>query len=109
MSSATFYGFFMTFLCGGSYVWMEGIMFTLVQIPRSTTSSVETLSLVADYVAFDSAAHVTRQYRRRSAAWRSSCCWRALRRVAWRERSGESRCSAAGARTRGVESFTGDG
>ena len=39
-------------------------MFTLVQIPRSATSSVQTASLVADYVAFDRRRTSRRQYQR---------------------------------------------
>ena len=39
-------------------------MFTLVQIPRSATSSAETSSLVADYVAFDSRRTSRRQYQK---------------------------------------------
>lgn len=39
-------------------------MFTLVQIPRSPTSSVETSSLVADYVAFDRRRMSRRQYQK---------------------------------------------
>jgi len=42
----------------------EGMMFTLVQIPRSTTSSVETSSLLADYVAFDRRRASRRQYQK---------------------------------------------
>ena len=39
-------------------------MFTLVQIPRSTTSSASTSSLVADYVAFDKRRTLRRQYQK---------------------------------------------
>ena len=39
-------------------------MFTLVQIPRSATSAVETSSLVADYVAFDTRRTSRRQYQK---------------------------------------------
>jgi hypothetical protein len=39
-------------------------MFTLVQIPRSATSSTETSSLVADYVAFDRRRTSRRQYQK---------------------------------------------
>jgi predicted lipid-binding transport protein (Tim44 family) len=39
-------------------------MFTLVQIPRSATSSPETASLVADYVAFDKRRASRRQYQK---------------------------------------------
>jgi uncharacterized membrane protein len=39
-------------------------MFTLVQIPRSATSSVQTASLVADYVAFDKRRTSRRQYQK---------------------------------------------
>jgi hypothetical protein len=39
-------------------------VFTLVQIPRSPTSSVETSSLVADYVAFDTRRTSRRQYQK---------------------------------------------
>jgi len=39
-------------------------MFTLVQIPRSPTSSADTSSLVADYVAFDQRRTSRRQYQK---------------------------------------------
>jgi hypothetical protein len=39
-------------------------MFTLVQVPRSATSSVETSSLVADYVEFDKHRTSRRQYQK---------------------------------------------
>ena len=39
-------------------------MFTLVQIPRSTTSSADTASLVADYVSFDRRRASRRQYQK---------------------------------------------
>jgi len=39
-------------------------MFTLVQIPRSATSSVATSTLVADYVAFDRRRMLRRQYQK---------------------------------------------
>jgi len=39
-------------------------MFTLVQIPRSATSSAGTASLVAEYVAFDKRRTSGRQYQK---------------------------------------------
>ena len=39
-------------------------MLTLVQIQRSTTSNVETASLVADYMAFDKRRTSRRQYQK---------------------------------------------
>jgi hypothetical protein len=39
-------------------------MITLVQIPRSATSTAHTASLVADYVAFDTRRRSRRQYQK---------------------------------------------
>ena len=60
VSFATFYGFFMTFLCGRILRWDErGIMLTLVQIQRSATSSDETVIARCRLCRVRQAPHLT--------------------------------------------------